>query len=158
MEYAREIGEKRHASGGPSRELYSGGDRVRNDQVGAMAEMAVCIYYGLDPGEWVTYHDKRPGAIPDLIYEGYKVSVKSSEHWKPVTLIVPEGDTDNDIYILVSVGYDDGICGLRGWITRQDLLNHEPQPWRGPSKYPGSKSDKRWRYVPVEDLRPCKRT
>jgi hypothetical protein len=123
-----------------------------------MAEIAVCRYYGENPYYWVDVYDERPGATADLIYAGHTVSVKGRERWaSPLDLIVPEHDVANDVYILVSVTLESRCCELRGWIPRQDLLRYEPEPWKWTEDRPGYATPERRRYVPVQNLRPCRK-
>lgn len=157
LHYAIQVGESRHRSGSPSRTPDSGFAPIRVDLTGAVAEVAVCLFYGEDPSRWVVAHDARPGAIPDLIHAGYKVSVKGRERWdKPLDLIVPEHDVHNDIYVLVSVVLEHGVCGLRGWIPRRDLLTYPVQPWKWTTDRPGATTNAGRRYIPVDDLKACR--
>jgi hypothetical protein len=153
---ANTVAIERHTTGGKSRDLHSGFEPKRQDVVGAMAEIATCLWYDLNPHEWVKVYDERPkGSDPDLIYKGFKVSVKGTEWWNPCTLMLPEYDTANDIYILVSVDPDTGHCGMRGWIKRPDLLKRELVPWKGKSDVPGANRNVKWWYIPLNELAPC---
>jgi hypothetical protein len=158
MAHAEDVATQRHALGTPSRQPDSGADPLRIDLVGAMAEIAVCNHYGEDYRRWVTVMADRPGAIPDLMHRGWKVSVKGTERWKrPLHLIIPEHDTANDIYVLVSVTPDRWTCGLQGWTTRADLLSYPPEPWKWLMDRPGQKrAGALRRYVPCEHLKPCR--
>ena len=154
--YAAMIGTIRHLSSG-SRPLNSGYDAVRGDIVGAMGEVAVCLWYGEDYRHWVKAYTARPGAIPDIMHGDWSVSVKSTEKWERVTLFVPTHDT-NQIHVLVSVDYDDQVCALRGWVSRKDLARFPPEPWRPmqPGRpTPAQIEGKTWHYVPLKELRPC---
>ena len=156
--HAHKVAVDRNAKGTTSRPLHSGFDAIRGDLIGAMAEIAVCLFYDEDYHEHVVAYDNRPGASPDLTHKGYKVSVKGTPHWKEgIHLILPDYDTRNDIYILVSVDVEDAVCGLRGWLHVREVVTFEPSPWRGPTGMPGAQSNKRWRYIPDWELRPCKR-
>jgi hypothetical protein len=160
MHYARGIAEGRRHQGTPSNPDDSGYGAVAVDVVGVMAEMAVCLHYGEEYRLWVTAYKERPGAIPDIIHKGYRVSVKGTHRWeRPLRLFVPAHDTTNDIYLLVSVDLAGARCGLQGWLTRRELLAYEPMGWQWTTDRPGSrKGNKRWRFVPVDDLRPCRET
>lgn len=146
--YANKIGLGRHTVA-PAKKLVSQGDMARTDIVGAMAEVAVCVYYEEDIHQ-VAVYDSRPGCTPDVVHKGWKVSVKATERWGSVRLIVPEED-ENDIYILASVKME-GVVGLRGWLTHQEILKYEPT-WLDLGK---PKSERRYRYVSVYDLRRCR--
>lgn len=157
MAYAREIAEGRYMVD-RSRPLDSGADASQGDLVGVMAEMAVCLHYGLEYHDIVIVFDTRPGAIPDLIWRDYRVSVKGRERWSsPLDLIIPSHDIHNDIYILVSVRVSVGMCGLRGWIGRDDLLRYPEEEWKWTNDRPGAHRQAKRRYVPVEKLRACRR-
>lgn len=162
MVYAGAVAEGRRDGGAPSPNDTpdAGTCNGRVHLVGVMAEMAVCLHYGEPYQLWVTAHDERPGAIPDLLHKGYRVSVKGRERWEsPLDLVVPSYDTRNDIYVLVSVSVDEARCGLRGWITRDRLLTYPAKPWMWTADRPGARRPaKLRRYVPVEDLRPCRDT
>lgn len=159
IHYAHTIAIQRNAKGTTSRTPDSGFDPIRVDLIGTMAEIAVCVFYGEDYTTYVVAHDNRPGAIPDVMHRGYKVSVKGRDRWEePLDLVVPEHDVQNDIFILVSVDVEEGICGLRGWVTRKELLQHPAEEWKWTNSRPGAtKRGKKRRYVPLWDLRPCKR-
>jgi hypothetical protein len=157
LAYARRIGRGRYERGGPSREPDSGKPSLRVDRVGAMAEVAVCRFYGEDPHTWVTVHLTRPGAVPDLVHKNKRVSVKGRERWvEPLDMIVPQHDTDNDVYMLVSVEFQSGVCGLQGWLYRDELLRYPLQMWQWTGDRPGSVRTALRRYVPVADLHPCR--
>lgn len=156
MEYAEQTARGRNATGGTSRPLDSGFNALRGDLVGTMAEMAVCLYYGLDYEQFVTVYATRPGAIADLTYEGYAVSVKGRERFDSPDLVVPEKDTNNDIYLLVSVDVEKRYCLLRGWVTRKELLRYEPEGWKWAANRPGASKSKKRRYVPFEALHPIR--
>lgn len=144
--------------GGNHRPPADGNDPLRVEIIGTMAEWAVCRHYGLDPNEWVKAYDHRTGPIPDLMHRGFRVSVKGRVRWHtPLDMIVEEHDTENDIYILVSVNPDSGQCALRGWITRDDMLRYPSEGWKWTTDRPGAYRDHKRRYIPVEDLRPCRR-
>jgi hypothetical protein len=139
----------------------NGKDSVTMNTMGAMAEIAVCLYYGVDWKTTVNVLDHRPGHIPDVVIQGWKVSVKATNTWNNPTLIAPANDTANHAWMLVSVDVDDGVCGLRGWIDRPRLLTYPAEAWRQwgkwPDRYPGKdRPQKLRRYVPCADLMSCK--
>lgn len=157
MLYARRIAKERHETGGRSKPLDSGGDPIRGDLVGVMGEMAVCMIYGLHYRDYVTVYSARPGAIADIVYKGYTVSVKGRERFDNPELVVPDYDDKNDIYILVSVAVEKSYCEVRGWITKTELMKFEPQGWKWAQNRPGAKNArKRRRYVPLDRLRQCR--
>jgi hypothetical protein len=157
--YAATIAYRRNAD--RSRPMDGGGDQISDNVYGAMAEVAVCLYYGEDYRRWVTVVADQSyagrGATPDLMHDNYRVSVKSTTHWGDhIHLIVPEHDTMNDIYVMVSVDVDRAVCGIRGWVTRDTLLTYQPEPTRFFRGRPAQGSSRLWRYIPVRDLRPCR--
>jgi hypothetical protein len=149
--YATTIGTERHRNAA-SRPLHSGGDQLHNDIIGTIGEVAVCLFYGEDPRRYVTAHDERPGTIPDLVHDGYRVSVKSTERFKlPLTLFVPEHDP-NDVFVLVSVAAT--FCRLHGWCDRSALDRFPAEPFKRIGQ-PGSSGNGRYHYIPVGALEPC---
>jgi hypothetical protein len=165
VDYANGIAKQRHAREGDggklSRPLDSGANGLRGDQVGALAEVAVCLFYGREPEAFVLARHALPGPQPDLLYETsrrtYRVSVKGRERWiEPLDLVVPSYDVENDVYILVSVNLAAAQCALRGWIKRERLLTYPPQAWQWTDDRPGAERDALRRYVPLADLRPCR--
>ena len=159
LKFCAGIGRGRHNSGSPSRQSDSGFSGLRVDLVGCMAEVAVCLFYGLDYEEQVTIHESRPGAIPDVKLGKWKVSVKGRERFdSPLDLVIGENDVHNHIYLLCSVNIETGFVLLRGYVTRPELMKYPLEEWKWTSDRPGAaKRGKRRRYVPVEDLRPCKK-
>jgi hypothetical protein len=130
--YATTIGTERHRNAA-SRPLHSGGDQLHNDIIGTIGEVAVCLFYGEDPRRYVTAHDERPGTIPDLVHDGYRVSVKSTERFKlPLTLFVPEHDPND----------------------RSALDRFPAEPFKRIGQ-PGSSGNGRYHYIPVGALEPC---
>lgn len=132
-----------------SRPLDSG--YADGDIIGAMAEIAVCLYFDVSYLRYVTVYAERPGAIPDLILGNYRVSVKGRTRDRlPLDLIVPSHDM-NDIYILVSVTE---VCTLWGFMRHDDLMKYPAEDWKWTSDRPGATREARRRYVPVEKLTP----
>lgn len=156
IEYAQDMAVARHTTGSASKTLDSGFDAVGGDLIGVLAEMAVCIAYGVRYEEFVTVYKSRPGAIPDVIYEGYKISVKGTPIFTSPHLIIPDYDVNNDIYVLVSVQVDKGYAQLRGWIPRDELLTYQTEEWKWYYDRPGAARKKLRRYVPLGDLRQCR--
>lgn len=156
IRHARQIGRGRHGCAGGSNPLDSGEEAIRADVRGAMAEIAVCIAARVPMREHVEVYEKRPGASPDLVVGGRKVSVKSKKHWLPdykCHLVVPEWDVENDLYVLVKVNEDEGLAWIMGYITRTDLLLYEPEEWKWDRSRPGAKKpQKKRRYVPLGAL------
>lgn len=154
--YATHIGKQREAMA-RSRPLDSG--YSDGDVIGAMAEIAVCLYFDVSYLRFVTVYDERPGAIPDLCLGDYTVSVKGrTRNTLPLDLIVPAHDTHNDMYILVSVNYgtlvESGVCRLWGYIRRNDLLQYPVEEWKWTTDRPGAKREATRRYIPVQKLTP----
>jgi hypothetical protein len=136
----------------------NGEDSLKGNLRGAMAEIAVCVAAGIPYREHVDVYANRPGASPDLVVKGYKVSVKSCKKWVTnPSLIVMEKDTENDLYVLVRVDENPGLCEILGYVTKKQLLTYEPEVWKWDATRPGAKKPKKKRrYVPMEDLTPFK--
>jgi hypothetical protein len=159
MMYAFDVAYQRHTVR-PSRPTPNS-DRslLHIDQVGAIAEVAACLFYGEDPYHWVQTYAERPGISADLEHAGYKVSVKGTDRWDDHLMLRARGDdTHNDIHVLVSVELATGKCAMRGWLTRQELLRYPVEAFRQHTPTPGPPTAKGWRYVPTSELRPCRKT
>jgi hypothetical protein len=145
MNFAVSVGEDRRKAQ-KSRDLIGEGPKLRTDIVGAMAEVAVCVFYGEDPRDQPYPWEGRWGNTPDLILRNHSVGVKGTEHWTgKLTLFVPALDP-SDLFVLVSVDVEKQKCGLQGWASRSDLGGYEPvkDGWRMVRK------------IPVAALRECK--
>jgi len=147
VDHAHAVGQARHALGGQSRDTRGHPDKIRADIVGAMGEMAVCRYYGADISQVKAYED-RPPITPDLTIDGKTICVKATEYWSGrIRAFVPVQDRSQYV-MLVSVLYDEGLCGIRGWMPRADVL-----------RYPIIHEHNRdVRHIPKEALHPCKAT
>jgi hypothetical protein len=157
MRYAAQVGYGRtHSS--RSNPLDNGGDSYMNDVRGAMAEIAVCLAAGVDYREQVMVYEERPGVSPDLVVKGKKVQVKATTYNGPDPhMVIPERDTDNDLYVLCIVDAEPGIVHIIGYVTRAQLLTYEPEGWKWTKDLPGaSKFKKKRRYVPASSLTPFK--
>lgn len=157
--WARKQGVERYQAN-PSRTPWVGTDPEITDIIGAMGEVAVCVYYGEDyEAQVLGALANRPRGDTDLAHRGWRVNVKSTKHWgengRRLTLYVSEHD-DNDAYFLVSVDAERGRCGLRGWISRRELMRYPVKGWQGDQSMPGASYGNRYRFVPVQELRPCK--
>jgi hypothetical protein len=158
MMYAFDVAYQRHTVR-PSRPTPNS-DRslLHIDQVGAIAEVAACLFYGEDPYHWVRTYAERPGISADLEHAGYRVSVKGTDRWDEHLFLRARGDdTHNDIHLLVSVDMATANCGMRGWITKQELLRYPVEAFRAHTPTAGPPTAKGWRYVPTSELRPCRK-
>ena len=127
----------------------------RVDDIGALAEVAVCLHYGEDPHRWVRCLPGRPACAPDFEHDGYTVGVKGTGIWNDPLLTVASHD-ENAIHVLCSVHPDSGKCGLWGWITRQELKQYPIEARRDDLRHPARQvAGKGWIYVPVGALHPC---
>lgn len=157
IEHAWEVGRARHASGTPSRPLDSGLSALEGDVLGAMAEIAVCDVYGGDWANQVASYEERPtDDLTDLLLRGKRIGVKGRARFEmPLDMVVPDYDTQNHLWFLCSVRVDTGFVLIRGFITRPELLEYEPEEWKWTEDRPGArKTNKRRRYIPCEDLHP----
>jgi hypothetical protein len=96
--------------------------------VGAMAEAAVSLYYGISPD--LTYRtDGKGGREKDLVIKDRTVEVKATERPGPARLIVPKGRLrESDVYFLVYVNISGRVCVLRGWAEWQRVRDfNEPE-------------------------------
>ena len=93
---------------------------------GALAEIAVCAFYGVAFDEASEFGTHRTPGV-DLELDGVTAQVKSTPHFHPgVNLSFLEHDHMNArVAMLVCVRSHDGYCEIVGWARMSDLRRRE---------------------------------
>ncbi len=134
--YARDVATHRnqyedvHGHGVKNPNIQDDGDKsFRTHFVGALAEVAVLVFYDEDPlGKLGWREDGKGGRSSDLSLYGWSIEVKATERPGPARLVVSKGRLkESDVFFLVNVG-ESGDCSIRGWATWKMVLEYnEPE-------------------------------
>ena len=122
-----------------SKGMQSRSNNIETSSAAFIAEVAVCMYLGLDPENELTWKPERPDGGYDIKVYGKSstqfttIDVKASTHQFASRLMWPitklsKLSTAADVFVLAIVcpnNQEDGgrFVSLRGWITRDEFIH-----------------------------------